>query len=194
MTIIGYGSAVDASGNPTGPINQLLTETHALPNNTTNYGWSTNVYSQIISAQVSASTTTNTVSLGYGTSGVTEYIFPDNDRFGWYASVSGQVFNSGAATLTYTCYLSLKKPYTPGTKGNIQPFIGTQIPTYGANIPAFTLDQLFAPVAGNNLETATTSQICLVPSPVATLWFNVSDATPANHGSAIFTFLQQGVR
>lgn len=194
MTITGYGSPIDVTGNPTGPLNQLLTETHALPNATTNYLWSTNIYNRILSAQVSATTGASTVSLGYGTSGVTEYIFPDDDRFGWYATASGQVFNSGTGTLTYTCYVSLNKPYTPGSQGNILPFIGTQIPTYAKNIPAFTLNNMFTPAANNNLETATANQICLIPSPIATLWFNVTDGTPANHGSAIFTFLQQGVR
>lgn len=171
--VTGLGSDVDGAGNPTGLLNAPLTEVINGLNADTieTLGIFTRVDSIVADAAFAA------VSAGFGTSGITNYIFPDYDRNAWYASCSAQMFNN--AGLLYTAYVSLNKPSYPGTQGNLVPFIGGEIPAY----------QAIADMVGSGIN-----HIDQLPYPIATIWFEVHNNAVANAGeSAIFTVLQQGL-
>jgi hypothetical protein len=173
FTIRGYGSAVDADGNPVGLLNQLVIETIFGPSGGTVY--SDYIYTTIESIRALAPATN--ISAGFGSSGITNFIFPDYDRRGWYASCSAQVINPGG--LTYSGFLSLNKPSYPGPQGILIPFVGGEIPAF--------------PIA-TAMTGAANNQIAQLNYPIATIWFRISANTPDHVGeSAVFTVLQQGI-
>lgn len=166
ITVNGLGTSVDVSGNPTGMINQSITETIAGPNNNTVY--TANIFSRIDSISIDAAA--NGLSAGLGNKGITAYIFPDYDRTSWYASVQAAVYNR--TTLTYTMYDSLTKPE------NINyPF--ANLKPYPFEIPAFLI----------GTANATANQLLSIASPASIIWATIA----ANAGEDFyFTFLQQG--
>ena len=187
----GFGSEVDASGNPFGPTNQPLSVTLAGPNNNTVDTFSnatdTNSYIFTSVTSVFASTAVATaVSVGFGINGITDYVFMDYDRTNWYASCSAQIIGS-TGTLTYTFYGSLNKPSYQNNQGGLAEF--------SVQIPAYTLTQLSnlaTPTVDMAPETA--SEFSPIPSPIATAWFTVVESAYTATKEAYFTILQQGVR
>jgi len=174
FTITGLGSAVDTDGNPTGPLNQPISDTIGGPNNS-------NVETAVIFKRVdsiAADGAVTNVSAGLGTTGITTYIFPDYDRRAWYASCSVQVL--GASSIQYTAYQSLNKPSYPGANtGNFVPFIGGEIPAFAV---------------ATSMTGATDNQITKLDFPIASLWLSIAETNPLTANSLIFTFLQQGIK
>jgi hypothetical protein len=171
FTITGYGSAVDVDGNPTDANFSLITETINGPNNSSVF--SANIYKSIVS--ITASGAVDAVSIGFGSQGVTDYIFLDYNRTAFYATCQAQIINP--VTLTYTTYVTLTKPQTPNIEfGNLDNF------PYA--LPAF-------PIA--TMTNANDNQIAQIPYPVVATWVNISDNSGVNE-SLYFTVLQQGLR
>tara|TARA_R110000868_G_scaffold103473_1_gene284922 strand:- start:4849 stop:5607 length:759 start_codon:yes stop_codon:yes gene_type:complete len=175
VTITGLGSAVDGVGNPTGPILDTYSETISGPNN--DIVETLGVFTRIDSISINGAAAN--ISAGFGTYGITHYLFPDYDRKAWYASCSAQVFAS--ASLLYSGYVSLNKPSYPSLAGygNIIPFVGGEIPAF--------------PIA-TNMTGASNNQIAQLNYPIATIWWRIEDNAVLNADEkAIFTFLQQGI-
>lgn len=168
FTISGLGSAVDGSGNPTGPFS-ATTETRVGPNANTVYG--AKIWKRIDSIAVDGAVTA--VSAGFGSTGITEYIFMDYNKSSWYAACQMQLLNR--ATLTYTVYESLTRPETPNPAGYLD--------VWAAIIPGFAV------AAG--MTAATTNQIAELPFPVTIIWATILANTTAAE-AAYFTILQQG--
>lgn len=167
LTITGLGSAVDASGNPTQPLNTSITEVIAGPNaNTVN---TTHIWTQIDSITIDGSA--NALEVGFGSNGILRYIFPDYDVITWHATVQAAVYNR--TNLTYTVYQTLTKPEMPTLAGNLKP--------YPLAIPAFSLGTVggFA------------NQLITIPSPNVMTWATIE---AAEDEEVYFTFLQQGIR
>ncbi len=172
ITITGLGSAVDGAGNPTQPLDTPIVEVRAGPNvNTVN---TAHIFKQIDSIAVSGAAAA--LSAGFGSSGITEYVFMDYNKIGWYASCQVQVLNR--ATLLYTTYESLTKPETVNSMyGNLDVF--------PAQIPGFPVN------AG--MTAASTNQIAELPFPIVMTWVTISANTTAAE-ALYFTVLQQGIR
>lgn len=191
FTVNGFGSEVDSDGNPLGPTNQPLSVALNGPNNNTVDTYSDSndgnpyIFSSVTSISSAAPVATS-IRAGFGINGITDYVFMDYDRFGWYASASAQIVGSGTA-LTYSFYGSLNKPSYQNNQGGLSEF--------PVQIPAYKLDQLSnfgAPI--NTFFDENTSQFTSIPSPIATAWFTVTQADYSTSQSAYFTILQQGVR
>lgn len=177
FTIIGIGSPIDASGNPTQVLSLITEGPIAGPNNDTVY--SDNIYSQIIS--ITSNAAANAVSAGFGDEGITDYIFLDYNRTMFQTTVQLQFVDR--TTLTGTVYQTLNKPETPNINyGDLDPFnpINTTPPP---PIPAFAVSA--------DLTAANTNQIGTTLSPVSMVWANFASTSD---DYAIFTVLQQGLR
>lgn len=169
VTITGIGSPVDlASGNPTQTIRNISEVLVTANNNTVE---SVNIYSQITSITTSAAITG--ISAGFGSSGITDYVFLDYNRIMFQTAVQLQFIARTA--LTATVYQTLSKPQTPNiNSGNLDNF---------EPIPAFPVS---AAMTG-----ATTNQLDVLLPPATMTWATVS-GTVAD--SLYFTVLQQGIR
>lgn len=172
FTITGLGSAVDGSGNPTGP---FAATTEDVPGPDMDTVYSTKIWKRIDSITVDSAVTN--VSAGFGSTGITEYIFMDYNKIDWHAACQMQLLTSGGGVLTYTVYQSLTKPETPNPAGYLDP--------WPAIIPGFAV------AAG--VTAATTNQIVQLPFPVTIVWARIADNALAAD-SAYFTVLQQGIR
>lgn len=178
FTVTGLGSAVDASGNPTQPLNTPISEVIAGPNANTVY--TTHIFTSITNIATSAAAAA--VSAGFGDSGIIGYIFPDYNKIFWGLSATMQVI--AQATLTYEVYVSLNKPeYPDPIYGKFDPFAPLLL-TPPVGVPAFPVTATTT-VAANNLY--------YLPSPVAMIWATVA-ANTTIHEEAYFTVLQQGLR
>lgn len=206
ILVTGFGSALDANFNPISPLNTPLSLTFALPNNThsTNYvgsivGSTTYIFSKVVSATPTALTGAGTIAIGYGAKGITNPYFFDDCRGAWYATMSAQMYPyPDATTLEYTFFCSLNKPAYPNPNyGNVTPFAGGIVTgtTFSNQIPAFTLAQLYqvTPPLEYTFENSVVSAISSIPTPITCGWFSINSNITVNE-SAIFTFLQQGVR
>lgn len=169
FVITGIGSPVDGDGNPTQVIGPI-TESKVGP---TAAGTilSDNIYKEIISIQVTVADS-DTISVGFGPAGITDYVFLDYNRTIFQTSVQLQFVSR--TTLTATVYTTLSKPETP----NIQ--YGTLIPF--SPLPAFPVS-----VA---LTNATANQLGAIATVASLTWANMK-ATAAD--SLYFTVLQQGI-
>lgn len=176
ITIYGIGSPVDTDGNPTFPF-EFSEDTIIGPNNSTVQ--SDYIFTQVNSISIDGAA--SNISAGFGTSGITQYIFPDYNKTGWYASCSAQVISP--VDLTYTGYMSLNKPNIPGTNG--QELSYKEL--YGENIPAFPIS--------TDMTGANDNQIANFSNqPVSSIWLSIKDNNLANAGeSLVFTVLQQGI-
>lgn len=171
FTISGYGSAVDADGNPTDPNFSLIQEVVVGPNADTVS--SVNIYKSVIS--ITANAVVDAVSAGFGAQGVTDYVFLDSNRTAFYGSCQVQIINPNA--LTYTTFFTLTKPQTPNIQfGNLDNF------PYG--LPAF-------PIA--TMTDADDNQLAIIPSPIVAIWVSITDNTGPDE-ALYFTVLQQGLR
>lgn len=168
ITINGIGSAVDANGNPTQPLNTPVSETISGPNANTVY--TSTIYRQIDSISIDGAA--NGLSAGFGKSGITTYVFPDYDRTGWYASFQTAIYNH--TTLTHTVYVSLTKPDV------FSPTTGKFIP-YPYEIPAFPIGTVDSAV----------NQLISTQYPLAVCWANIKNN---DDETLYFTVLQQGIR
>jgi hypothetical protein len=181
INTIGYNAnletiSVNSVGNPTQPVDTPIQETiTAGPNANTIY--SEYIYSRIDSISVNGAV--QDISVGFGSFGITTYLFPDLNRKAWYANVNSQVLEQ--TNLTYTCYVSPNTPYVPGTNGTFLPF------TY------FTTDPIPAfPVL--LMQNATTNVTQILITPMSTIWWVVTDNLVENADeTAIFTLVQQGI-
>ena len=162
FTITGIGSPVNmADGNPTqlwGPISEVVA----------GGAESVNIYTQVISISVPGPAVN--VSAGFGTSGITDYVFLDYNRPYFGGSISIYYQTTGAATVDI--YFSLDKPQTPniqfGTLNNHMPIV------------AF-------PFASNPITVSTFAPI---ESPISTIWTNITGTTTDSIQIAV---LQQGI-
>ncbi len=157
ITITGIGSAVDSNGNPTG-IYSAISETISAGPAGYSIVNSANIYTQISAISVNGAITS--LSAGFGTTGVTDYVFMDYNRSAWYATVQAQLVNHVA--LSYTINQSLTKPETPVIQ------YGT-LASAPAGVPAFAVS-----TATTN---ATTNQIAQLTFPVCEVWANVINPT-----------------
>lgn len=169
-TITGIGSPVDpATGNPTQVLGLISEDLETTIND---FVESINIYSQIISITIDNPINSPTaIKVGFGDSGITDYVFLDYNRKIFQTSVQLQFLNH--ATSSVTVYQSLTKPQVPNSDGNL---------TNYQPIPAF-------PVS-SDLTDAVNNQIGTLLSPVALTWANVQ---VTNDDSIIFTVLQQGI-
>jgi len=163
--VTGIGSPVDTTNkNPTqalGTVTENITITDSISQE------SDNIYSQILS--ITVSTAVNGISAGFGTFGITDYVFLDYNRKIFQANVQLQ-FATGD-TANGNVYQSLTKPYiiTPdGDVNNFQP------------IPAFPV----------TLTEVNPNQIGTLLSPVALTWATITGTTTT---PIYFTVLQQGI-
>lgn len=171
LTITGYGSAINANGNPLDPNFSLITEVIAGPN--ANTVSTANIYKSIVS--VTANGAVNAVSIGFGDKGVTDYIFLDYNRTAFYATCQVQLIEQSA--LTYTTFVTLTKPQTPNIQfGNLDNF-----PYALAEFPI------------TDMIDEETDQIAQIPYPVVATWVTIKDNTGADE-ALYFTVLQQGLR
>lgn len=177
FTISGIGSPVDNQGNPTqvlGPVTeQIQGPTLVQP-----YVGSSNIYAQVTSVVPNGNI--QNVSLGFGSIGITDYVFLDYNRAFSQTSVQIQVIQQQDNTVTI--YQSLTKPQTPNQVfGN---WINMSQP-----IPAFVV---------TNLSKLTANNFAALPSPVSLTWATINLANPAvpalSTDAFFFTVLQQGIR
>ncbi len=177
FTITGIGSPVDENGNPTQVLSQV-SEVLAGPN--ANTVQSVNIYSQIISITTNAAAAA--VSAGFGTSGITDYVFLDYNRYIFQASVQLQfTVLPAATTLQATVYQSLSRPEYLNN-----PNVPQGQFTQTAPIPAFEV--------AANLTNAVGNQIGSLQAPVAITWANMSVTGAPGTDSLIFTVEQQGIK
>lgn len=169
FTINGISAAVDGTGNPAGPF-VVFSEAIAGPNANTVY--TARIYKSITFISVDGAVVG--ISAGYGTSGITSYVFNDYNRSAWYASVQVQPINRTA--LTFAVYQSLTKPE------NINIALGN-LTAYPNPIPAFAV------IAAG----ATTNQLVQLPMPVTIVWATIA-ANTGNNEQLYLTLLQQGLR
>lgn len=179
ITITGLGSNVDTNGNPIGLLNGVISETFNGPNNSTVN--SAKIYTQVNSISIDEAAAN--ISAGFGQFGITNYVFPDYNKTGWYTSVSAQaISNTG---VTYTGMISLNRPSFPLNNGQETSYSSL----YGTSIPAFFIS--------TEMNNATTSKMeYLGDNPVSSIWFAIkSGSTPplATSDAFVFTVLQQGI-
>jgi hypothetical protein len=189
ITITGIGSHVDTNGNPTQNFSLVTsTESYSIPANDTDA--SSYIWKQINS--ISIGTATTGLSAGFGISGITDYMFMDSNRTGWYATAQVQVIN--ANSLSYTVYQSLTKPETPNIQyGNLNVFPqnipATPVPHLINNVSTTGLIYEYGPFTG----AATPAILLPLTTPVAMVWATISNTAYTNE-SLYFTTLQQGLR
>lgn len=165
FTITGIGSPVDVSGNPTAPLSKI-TENRAGPNN--DNVDSLNVYSQIIS--ISTNVAVNGISVGFGESGITDYVFMDYNRISFQCAAQAYV-TAPAGGPTITANYTLTKPQTANANGQWD-----NMPV----LPAFSVV---------NFTDVTVSTYA--PVPLSTVvWSTVRDTTNVPF---YFTVLQQAI-
>lgn len=158
----------------------LLTVTQPGPNAET-LAWEDAVGEPLLAQRIISVTpdttlpTINTISLGWGTNGQTNYMFMDYMRAYWNATV--EVWTDAPLVgSTYTIFSSSLRLNTPQNDGTVTP------PVQMTSFPLGTV-------------AATTSQRIHVPLTTSTLWVEVTKAaSPFNTGNLWITFLQQGVR
>lgn len=166
-TITGIGASVDVDGNPIEAIG--LTSEPVTTQSATAVP-STKIYSQIIS--ITLANAVQGISVGFGASGITNYVFLDYNRKMFQTSVQLQFFNPNA--LSATVYQSLTNPQTTNTFGSLDD---------NYPLPAFAVSV--------DLTGTTTNQIGTLLSPVSLVWANMTGTTDE---SLYFTILQQGIR
>ena len=177
FTISGIGSPVDGDGNPTQVLGDYaITVTGPNANTVRTSG----IFSQIRSIITNGAA--NGVSVGFGLTGITDYVFLDYNRHMFQTSVQLH-FNALPlpTTLQATVYQSLSKPqYLNNPNVDIGQFTQT------APIAAFAV--------AANLTNATNNQIGSLQAPVAITWANMSVTGAAGTDSLIFTVEQQGIK
>jgi hypothetical protein len=170
FTINGIGTTVDANGNPEkllGPI------TEDVVINGVATGESQNIYTRINSITVDNNVT---VSVGFGSSGITRYIYSDyNLNVTPIGAWNAQLYNNHG--ITYAVYVSLQTPASPNRYGNFTPFgSDNEFPNN------FIVAAELAPPASANANAP-------IISPFSVIWTRVSLCTD---DSMYFTYQQQG--
>jgi hypothetical protein len=172
ITVKGIGSPVtpgniENSGNPIGLIQSISEQLSGPDGGTVETAY---IYKQIDSITIDDAA--NGLSVGFGTFGITDYVFHDNNVTSWDISYQGAINNQ--ETLQYTIYNSLTNPQTINSQfGNLT--------NYPFQIPAFLLGDVNS--ADNQLLTRI--------HPVAMSWATVK-ATESE--DFYFTVVQQGTR
>lgn len=174
--ITGMGFTAAALGVGPIPPLRLITENLVGPNASVVY--STNVWSRIdsIVPLSDPSSPTDTVSIGYGNSGMTTYHLMDNNVISWNASVQTQIVTG--AGVTYSLFCSLTNPWITDPKSGQLNYPTDGVPVFA--LPTFT--------AGS-----TVNQIGAVTSPYRCIWAFLADGV-ASATSFYLTTLQQGIR
>lgn len=175
FTITGFGYAITPVGVPPfadftiSSIYQPITTTITGVNNNTvqNLGF---VFKKITSITASAAFTN--ISVGFGSYGITDYIFTDYNRHYWNLSVGA--YNPIGNTISYTFYGSLIKPEEPNSYfGNLDvfPYI----------LPANKL-----PLPGAGAYPLTTSVTVIpVTNPYSVIWATIVDGTVVSPAPSI---------
>lgn len=187
----GIGVKVDALGNPDGllgPVTQTITGPAAntivpsVPLIGDGY-----IYTQINSITPTGGDA-DLIEVGYGTQGITNYIFTDNNRNvvqNYSNTWSTQVFNHNAITSTFYCSLNTPQRVN-STRGTLATFgrIETLNATLPAFIPAFPIVPLTV-VGANALGF-------IFENGSSTVWLNIANNSEIDE-SLFFTFIQQGI-
>lgn len=195
FTVTGLSAPVDGDGNPTETLSVFTEGPINAPNPDPTF--SARVYARIDSIKTSVPIPDPfQVSVGFGTKGITSYIFLNMDVSPpQHWAIQGQPSDASAA-LAYDFYGSLSVPETINTLyGNLTPF-PTVIPQH---IPSFPLTALAidTDILISNTSNFYNSSTFPFPSMVRMLWANVNDgsntALVASTSSLYFTFYQQGI-
>lgn len=168
--ITGIGSPVE-NGNPTQPFS-LISEIVDGPNNETIF--SQNIYKQVNSVKcLNNMDIGNTVSIGPGNSGITNYFFFDYNRIFGQIGMQFQFFNQ--TSLTANVFHSLQKPEIPNLKGNLEKY----------TVPAIPF--------GEPLEDVTENVADNVFFVTSVIWAQITQEAN-DEDSLIFTIIQQGIK
>lgn len=167
--IKGKGISVDINGNPTSVVHDI---TITIDGNVGGNVESKEIFTEIYSITVTEGDVSN-LSIGYGTFGITQYILNDTNRTGGQLQVQVQVINR--VNLTAYFDLSLNKPESPDSNGNLIPF-GIENGVQVGFIYILTI-------------AAITSNVAIALPCVTNCWLKITDTTT---DSLYFTVLQQG--
>lgn len=189
--VSGIGTPIDtdpALGNPTqvlGPITEDITGVDGI-----NPIPSTNIYSQINSITVTGAPATN-VFIGFGTFGITDYVFYDYNRIAApISSLTLQfITDGGLQEISAAVFISLNKPESINISSGpvLEPFgkeAREAIPPLIAFIPAFQ-------VIGPN---ETKNAINQVLGPYSVIWARIQGTSQLIQDSLYFTVIQQGIQ
>jgi hypothetical protein len=180
VKVTGLSCAVDANGNPSSPLIEHE-ETIGGPNN--GKVETSRIYKRIDSITLSnrVSPTEVNFSVGFGTSGITDYVFLNlNSSSPLHYGCQGQPIDADATDFSYQFYSSMTRPETINyLYGNLSAF---------SPIAAFPL----LPAVAHD----TNSVFCNLISPVGManiVWANIKDVKNPPQASFYFTVLQQGL-
>lgn len=197
IIIQGIGTTLDINGNP-GPFS-LTTETLDIAIFDGDTVYTDSIWKQINSIHLSHGT--GGFSVGFGNFGITNYIFMDSNRTGWYATAQVQAINPANETdgLKYTVYQTLTKPETPNIQyGNLDVFPqtipATPVPFLINNVDVSPTGIVYGTWPSTGLLAYTFPKMIFpLTTPIAMVWASISDNNAADE-ALYFTVIQQGLR
>jgi len=171
FTINGIGTQVDGNGNPEkllGPVTENVII------NGVGRGESQKIYTRINS--ITDLDNNVTVSVGFGESGITRYIYNDyNLNVTSIGAWNSEIYNRNI--LTYAVYTSLNKPVSPNRYGNFTPF-GSDCEFPDKFIVA---QEIQAPIGTSGYKE--------IIAPFSVIWARIANCT---NDAMYFTYQQQG--